>query len=148
MKYFKFYVAIFFSFHFIQIGYCQINSKIINLDLDSTSVVLVEKILGNYLQEGAIDNKKLSLKIFKNHSTLSGKLTVNSKSFIGSLTLNKQNEVTEKIYNFYCFKNRKKFLLIQFNSTDEYQSLTIINQEYNQIFKPDFDTKYINLYKK
>ncbi len=38
--------------------------------------------------------------------------------------------------------------MIQFNSTDETQSLTIINQEYNQIFKPNFDLKYINLYKK
>jgi hypothetical protein len=147
MKYLKIYSVLFFSICCLQIGYCQINSDKINSNSDTT-IVSVEKIVGNYLQEGSIDNKILSFKVFKNHSNLSGKLIVNNKSFRGLLILNQQNEITSLIFNFYCFKNRKKFLMIQFNSTDESQSMTIVNQEYNQIFKPDFDMKYINLYKK
>ena len=83
----------------------------------------------------------LSILVTKSNCVL---MKINQKTYKGFIKKNKNNE--QEIYNFYCFaKNRKKFIMFHFVEENNESKVDIINQEYNVIFKPCFDEKYITL---
>jgi hypothetical protein len=73
-------------------------------------------------------------------------LWVNTKRYTGYLVRNKYNK--ELVYNFYpIIGGKKKLLMLEFQKeegNDCYEAI-IINQEYDDIFEPCPDDKYIEL---